>query len=167
MAFCHAIMMGCLPGMLPAAAAPASLGMTKTKSAGPQVKSVNFRNAGLYIYGQFGSKMAVDCTGPAFPGAIKWSAPNPKNHRPRTRCASPPARKSGSHQSPLSEIGVEGQRGSERGFKSRIVVVRRLRGCGGDWKLKLLACAPKFPPKTTIAVAPLPNDGPTRNHQPK
>ena len=56
--------------------------MTEAKSAGPQVKSVNFRNAGLYIYGQFGSKMAVDCTGPAFPGPIKWSALKPKNHRP-------------------------------------------------------------------------------------
>ena len=144
--------------------------MTKTKSAGPQVKSVNSGTLACTLYCHSGTRMAVEF------GGVYWASV-PRTHqvvRPKSKKPPPPhqmrispPRKSGSHQSPLSEIRVEGQRGSERGFKSRIVVVRRLRGCGGDWKLKLLACAPKFPPKTTIAVAPLPNDGPTRNHQPK
>ena len=141
--------------------------MTKTKSAGPQVKSVNPGTLFSTIYSQRVYSLAIHLYWASVPRTHQVVRPKSKKPPPPPQMRISPPRKSGSLQSPHSEIRVEGQRGSERGFKSRIVVVRRLRGCGGDWKLKLLACAPKFPPKTTIAVAPLPNDGPTRNHQPK
>ena len=82
------------------------------------------------------------CTGPAFPGPIKWSALQPKNHCPRPDAHLP------STEVGVAPISPSLRCGSKAGgvLKSRIVVVRRLRGCGGDWKLKLLRNS-QLPPK--------------------
>ena len=118
------------------------------------MKSVNLGTLFSTLNCLSGTRMAEEF------GGVYWASvprthqvvrPKSKKPLPPHRCASPHGSR-GRSNLPYSEIWVEGQRGSERGFKSRIVVVRRLRGCGGDWKLKLLACAPKFPPKTTTAV---------------
>jgi hypothetical protein len=98
------------------------------------VKSVNSGMLFSTLYSHSGTRMAVDSE---FGGVYRDPcSPDPSSGLPKNQKTTVPAhmripppqtRESGSHQSPpLRDPGVEGQRGSKRGFESRVVVVRRL-----------------------------------------